>query len=118
MGRKKKKERVSMPGNQDDETIKVGYMIKKSQGKSAIGATNFKKRVFVLTRTRLSYYDGTPEVSDFLVFRATCFHSTHYALCWITLRVLQRYARSYDANKYTHACVYVVQGAPPPALAN
>ena len=57
-----------MPGNQDDETIKVGYMIKKSQGKSAIGATNFKKRVFVLTRTRLSYYDGTPEVSDFLVF--------------------------------------------------
>ena len=52
-----------MPGNQGDEPIKVGYMVKRSQGKSALGATNFKKRVFVLTSNRLSYYDGTIEVS-------------------------------------------------------
>ncbi len=56
-----------MPGNQgspDREVeLKVSYMVKKSQGKSAIGATNFKKRVFVLTPSRLSYYEGTLEVS-------------------------------------------------------
>ena len=53
-----------MPGRQNgDVELKVGYMVKRSQGKSALGATNFKKRVFVLTSSRLSYYDGTLEVS-------------------------------------------------------
>ena len=57
-----------MPGNQggspDREVeLKVSYMVKRSQGKSAIGAVNFKKRVFVLTPTRLAYFDGTLEVS-------------------------------------------------------
>ena len=56
-----------MPGNQaspdrDDVEIKVSYMVKRSQGKSALGAVNFKKRVFVLSPTRLTYYDGTIEV--------------------------------------------------------
>eukprot|EP00731_Ephydatia_muelleri_P030665 Em0022g179a len=55
-----------MPGNQSggaegDVELKVGYMVKRSQGKSTLGATNFKKRVFVLTPTRLAYYDGTME---------------------------------------------------------
>ena len=57
-----------MPGNQasperEGVELKVSYMVKRSQGKSALGATNFKKRVFVLTPSRLSYYDGTLEVS-------------------------------------------------------
>lgn len=54
-----------MPGKQNDEDVelKVSYMVKRSQGKSALGATNFKKRVFVLTASRLSYFDGTLEVS-------------------------------------------------------
>lgn len=56
-----------MPGNQalpDGEIeLKVGYMTKRSQGKSALGAINFKKRVFVLTPNRLAYFDGTIEVS-------------------------------------------------------
>lgn len=56
-----------MPGNQgtsDGEVeLKVSYMVKRSQGKSAIGSTNFKKRVFVLTPSRLSYFEGTLEVS-------------------------------------------------------
>lgn len=53
-----------MPGRQSDEVeLKVGYMVKRSQGKSALGATNFKKRVFSLTPSRFSYYDGTVEVS-------------------------------------------------------
>lgn len=54
-----------MPGkqNEDELELKVSYMVKRSQGKSALGATNFKKRVFVLTASRLSYFDGTLEVS-------------------------------------------------------
>lgn len=57
-----------MPGNQTspdrngEVEIKVSYMVKRSQGKSALGAVNFKKRVFVLTPSRLTYYDGTLEV--------------------------------------------------------
>lgn len=56
-----------MPGNQaspdrnGEVEIKVSYMVKRSQGKSALGAVNFKKRVFVLTPSRLSYFDGTLE---------------------------------------------------------
>ena len=55
-----------MPGNQPDQNIelKVGYMVKRSQGKSTLGAINFKKRVFVLTPSCLSYFDGTLEVRD------------------------------------------------------
>lgn len=56
-----------MPGNQagpdaQEVELKVGYMTKRSQGKSALGAINFKKRVFVLTPNRLAYFDGTIEV--------------------------------------------------------
>ncbi len=58
---------AGMPGNQgspDREVeLKVSYMVKRSQGKSTLGATNFKKRVFVLTPSRLTYYEGTLEVS-------------------------------------------------------
>jgi hypothetical protein len=51
-----------MPGQQNEDVeLKVGYMVKRSQGKSALGATNFKKRVFCLTLSRFSYYDGTVE---------------------------------------------------------
>ncbi len=57
---------VAMPGNQaspdrDDVELKVSYMVKRSQGKSTLGAVNFKKRVFVLSPTKLTYYDGTFE---------------------------------------------------------
>ena len=52
-----------MPGQQNEDVeLKVSYMVKRSQGKSALGATNFKKRVFCLTLSRFSYYDGTVEV--------------------------------------------------------
>lgn len=57
-----------MPGNQASQDrngeleLKVSYMVKRSQGKATLGPVNFKKRVFVLTPTRLSYFDGTLEV--------------------------------------------------------
>lgn len=66
-----------MPGNQPGTTgeveLKVGCMVKRSQGKSAIGATNFKKRVFVLTPNKLCYYDGSLDVSIVLyTFSSLC----------------------------------------------
>ncbi len=61
-----------MPGNQasperEELELKVSYMVKRSQGKSTLGAVNFKKRVFVLSPTKLTYYDGTFEVRGVLV---------------------------------------------------
>lgn len=50
------------PERNGEMELKVSYMVKRSQGKSALGAVNFKKRVFVLTPTRLTYFDGTLEV--------------------------------------------------------
>lgn len=68
-----------MPGQQNDDVeLKVGYMVKRSQGKSALGATNFKKRVFCLTPSRFSYYDGTVEVSVWYS------HQCHTTLCVYT----------------------------------
>ena len=42
--------------------LKTGCMVKRSQGKSTLGSINFKKRVFVMTPSRLNYYDGNMEV--------------------------------------------------------
>lgn len=53
----------NQPGNSGDVELKIGYMVKRSQGKSTIGAVNFKKRVFVLTCNRLLYFDGNLDVS-------------------------------------------------------
>lgn len=57
-----------MPGNQTgtegEVELKVSYMTKRSQGKSALGAINFKKRVFVLTPNRLAYFDGNMDVRN------------------------------------------------------
>lgn len=76
-----------MPGRQNDDVeLKVGYMVKRSQGKSTLGATNFKKRVFSLTSSRLSYYDGTVEVGrgckcEALCTYVACFTYTYYTAC-------------------------------------
>ena len=47
----------------DSSIIKVSSMVKRAQGKSTLGSINLKKRVFVLTRVKLCYYDGTLDVS-------------------------------------------------------
>ena len=54
---------VNGASNDDGGVRKMSYMVKRSQGKSSFGAINFKKRVFVLTDSKLTYYDGTMEVS-------------------------------------------------------
>ncbi len=74
-----------MPGNQaspdrDDVELKVSYMVKRSQGKSTLGAVNFKKRVFVLSPTRLSYYEGTIEVRPVVALSQTHSHM-HEQIC-------------------------------------
>lgn len=42
-----------------EEELKVGMMTKRAQQKKSIGPTNYKERVFVLTPSKLSYYEGT-----------------------------------------------------------
>ena len=82
-----------MPGNQDingEIELKVSYMVKRSQGKSALGAVNFKKRVFVLTASRLTYFDGTLEVCDIKV--VTFLIQPQYSIvvwCFDTLPALE-----------------------------
>ncbi|XP_071949329.1 tyrosine-protein kinase Tec-like isoform X2 [Antedon mediterranea] len=41
------------------DEILCGVMVKRSQNKRGLTPTNFKKRVFSLTHTRVSYYDTT-----------------------------------------------------------
>lgn len=53
---------VNGASNDESNIRKISYMVKRSQGKSSFGAINFKKRVFVLTDAKLTYYDGTLEV--------------------------------------------------------
>ena len=54
---------VNGASSEDGGVRKMSYMVKRSQGKSSFGSINFKKRVFVLTDAKLTYYDGTLDVS-------------------------------------------------------
>lgn len=44
------------------ELILEETLIKRSQQKKRTSPLNYKKRLFVLTRSRLTYYDGRAEV--------------------------------------------------------
>ena len=48
----------------DQQILKQGVLTKRSQGKSRSRSliTNYKSRLFILTPTELSYYEGTIEV--------------------------------------------------------
>ncbi|XP_078494431.1 tyrosine-protein kinase Tec isoform X3 [Ciona intestinalis] len=43
----------------EENEIKVGMMTKRSQQKKSYGPVNYKERVFVLTSSKLAYYEGT-----------------------------------------------------------
>ncbi|KAJ8403646.1 hypothetical protein AAFF_G00349720 [Aldrovandia affinis] len=45
----------------NSEPILEETLIKRSQQKKRTSPLNYKERVFVLTKTRLTYYDGSPE---------------------------------------------------------
>ena len=70
----------------DGDIIKCSSMVKRAQGKSSFGATNFRKRFFVLTPLKLSYYDGNLEVSSGL--RTS--HATCRSVCTDTFTVFTR----------------------------
>lgn len=44
-----------------EDVIKEGMITKRAQLKKSIGPTNYKERVFVLTSTKLQYYEGTTQ---------------------------------------------------------
>ena len=66
---------VNGASNEEGGVRKMSYMVKRSQGKSSFGAINFKKRVFVLTDAKLTYYDGTLEVV------MTIFYIKNFRMC-------------------------------------
>lgn len=45
------------------ERILEETLIKRSQQKKRTSPLNYKKRLFVLTKSRLTYYDGRAEVT-------------------------------------------------------
>lgn len=50
-------------------------LIKRSQQKKRTSPLNYKERLFVLTRSRLTYYDGKAEVISFRFYSNFQFHS-------------------------------------------
>ena len=46
-----------------EEELKVGILTKRAQQIKSISPPNYKERVFVLTPTKLSYYEGNLTVS-------------------------------------------------------
>lgn len=53
----------------DNNVIKSGYMVKRSQNRRLYTIPNYKKRWFVITKTHLVYYDLDNEaVSNIFLF--------------------------------------------------
>ena len=49
---------------ENDREIRIGMMFKRALGKNKVlTQTNWKERVFVLTPKKMSYHEGTAEVS-------------------------------------------------------
>lgn len=49
------------------EPILEERLIKRSQQKKITSPLNYKERLFVLTKNKLTYYDGKPEVLSVLL---------------------------------------------------
>ncbi|KAG8230756.1 hypothetical protein J437_LFUL009816 [Ladona fulva] len=60
------KEKIGSMAGKDgnEEVLKQGLMIKRSQNKKRFTPINYKQRWFVLTKYFLIYYDGEGEVSS------------------------------------------------------
>lgn len=54
------------------EPLLKEILIKRSQQKKITSPLNYKRRLFVLTKSQLAYYDGTTEV-DFTQFTLIIF---------------------------------------------
>jgi hypothetical protein len=48
---------------QENDIVRQGFMVKRSQNKKRFTPVNYKQRWFVLTRRHLVYYDGNGEVN-------------------------------------------------------
>ena len=46
-------------GTQPPPCVQCGWLVKRAQGKSLVGRTNWKRRWFTLHRDQLRYYDGS-----------------------------------------------------------
>lgn len=67
-----------------EEPLLEETLIKRSQQKKWTSPVNYKRRLFVLTRSRLSYYDGRVEVVNVLVsvYDGAIITNTHFLLAF------------------------------------
>lgn len=78
---------MSTSNMSDSDIIKCSSMVKRAQGKSTFGLINLRKRVFVLTRLKLCYYDGTLDVSTTAArTHAHTTHATYTHMCTVRAR--------------------------------
>lgn len=59
------------------EMLLVETLIKRSQQKKRTSPLNYKERLFVLTKTRLTYYDGRAEVLLLFFFSLDYYYQCH-----------------------------------------
>lgn len=67
-----------------ERTIRIAVMSKRALGKNKVlTQTNWKERVFVLTPQKLSYHEGTAEVSILFPFHYSFYLINLIRSCWI-----------------------------------
>lgn len=54
--------------NANEEILKQGLMIKRSQNKKRFTPLNYKQRWFVLTRRHFTYYDTDSDVRTDIIY--------------------------------------------------
>lgn len=57
-------------------TILEEILIKRSQQKKKTSPLNYKERLFVLTKSMLTYYEGRAEVGDIKIYFAAFYVDT------------------------------------------
>ena len=68
----------------DTKSILEELLLKRSQQKKKMSPNNYKERLFVLTKTNLSYYEYDKMVSLLFIplFLYYLFLSLHYCYCY------------------------------------
>lgn len=72
----------------DQQILKQGILTKRAQGKSGRRSiiSNYKTRLFVLTPTELSYFEGTGEVKELKI------------ILWFTVLLCVDFRNHFETN--------------------
>uniref|UniRef100_A0A3Q1IPN9 Tyrosine-protein kinase n=1 Tax=Anabas testudineus TaxID=64144 RepID=A0A3Q1IPN9_ANATE len=80
------------------EMLLVETLIKRSQQKKRTSPLNYKERLFVLTKTRLTYYDGRAEVLLLFFFSLDYYYQCHMRHVVYDTNTLYVFAPSQDSR--------------------